>query len=126
MIKNIRLQGLRLNVSIGIHDFEQVAPQPYQLDISLGLDTRYRTRNDRIEETVDYDALRQRVIAHLGSQHFNLQETVVQDVIDLCFALDERVQQVEIHTGKTSVYPDCESVGLHYACTRAEWLADRR
>jgi FolB domain-containing protein len=122
MQKWINLAGLNSNVSIGIHEFERVAKQPYTLNISLQLHSSYKTKNDSIEEAVDYDRLRSRVLSHLDSQHFNLQETVIQNVIDICFELDLRVIAIDISTAKTAVYPDCASVGLHYISTREEWL----
>ena len=121
MEKWIRLEGLRLAVSVGIHDFEQVGPQPYQLDIGLRLVEHYRTMRDSIVETVDYDKLRSSVTTYLQSRHFNLQETFIQDTIGLCFALDNRIIAVDIKTSKTSVYPDCNAVGLHYVLSRDEW-----
>jgi len=124
MEKWIRLDGFRLNVSIGIHDFERIGPQPYRLDIALQLTNGYRTTRDEITETVDYDKLRNNVKVHLASKHFNLQETLVQDVIGICFSLDSRIIKVEIKTAKTSVYPDCDAVGLHYAIGRAEWSCE--
>ncbi len=124
MEKWIRLAGLRLLVSIGIHDFEKVAPQPLQIDIGLAIAPGYRTLHDSIAETVDYDALRNRVSALVTSRHFNLQETLVQEVIDICFELDARVQGVDVRSSKTAVYPDCDSVGLHYQMTRADWLVE--
>ena len=62
--------------------------------------------------------------ALVRSRHFNLQETLVQEVIDICFRLDARVQGVDVRSAKTAVYPDCESVGLHYQMSRGEWLAE--
>jgi dihydroneopterin aldolase len=124
MEKWIELDGLQLPVSIGIHDFEKTGPQPYRLDLRLAIDDHYRTRQDQIAETVDYDALRARVSALVRSRHFNLQETLVQEVIDICFGLDARVRAVDVRSAKTAVYPDCDSVGLHYRMTRAEWRAD--
>ena len=122
MEKWIRLEGLRLDVSIGIHDFEKNGPQPYRLDIGLRLEDGYRTMHDSLAETVDYDALRSGVSAHLGSTHFNIQETVIQDVIGICFNLDPRIISVEVKTAKTSVYPDCDAVGMHYWLSRDEWV----
>jgi dihydroneopterin aldolase len=124
MEKWIELDGLQLPVSIGIHDFEKTGPQPYRLDLRLAIDDHYRTRQDQIAETVDYDALRAQVSALVRSRHFNLQETLVQEVIDICFGLDTRVRAVDVRSAKTVVYPDCDSVGLHYRMTRAEWRAD--
>lgn len=122
MEKWICLDGLRLDVSIGIHDFELLAPQPYKLDISLQLTSAYKTLFDEITETVNYDELRNNVMFHLASKHFNLQETLVQDVVGICFALDSRIIKVDIKTVKTAVYPDCDSVGLHYIVSRGEWM----
>lgn len=83
--KWIRLVGLKLNVSIGIHEFERCDAQPYKLDIGLQLVNSYRAVNDAITETVDYDRLRALVSKHLISKHFNLQETAIQDVVAICF-----------------------------------------
>jgi dihydroneopterin aldolase len=124
MDKWIELAALQLPVSIGIHAFEKTGPQPYRLDLRLAIEDSYRTRQDLIAETVDYDALRAQVSALVRSRHFNLQETLVQEVIDICFALDARVSAVDVRSAKTAVYPDCDSVGLHYSMTRAEWRAD--
>jgi dihydroneopterin aldolase len=60
----------------------------------------------------------------MRSRHFNLQETLMQEVINICFALDGRVCAVDVRSAKTAVYPDCNSVGLRYSMTRAEWHAD--
>jgi dihydroneopterin aldolase len=119
MDKWIELAALQLPVSIGIHAFEKTGPQPFRLDLRLALDADYRTRHDAIAETVDYDALRAQVSALMSSRHFNLQETLMQEVIDICFALDGRVRAVDVRSAKTAVYPDCDSVGLHYSMTRA-------
>ena len=123
MEKWIRMQGLKLMVSIGIHDFEKNGPQPYLLNIGLRINNQYWAHHESISETVDYDQLRSQVTQLLQSKHFNLQETVIQNVMDLCFALDIRVEAVDVETAKTSVYPDCNHVGLHYIATRSEWFS---
>ena len=45
----------------------------------------YIARRDTIAETVDYDLLRQRVKTHVQAKHFNLQETLMQDVLAIFF-----------------------------------------
>lgn len=122
MQKWILLKGLRMDVSIGIHEFERAAPQPYKIDIALKLCDEYKTCSDDISETVDYDRLHTQVKGYLASRHFNLQETVIQDVVDICFVLDGRIVAVDVATAKTDVYPDCDAVGLHYILARDEWM----
>ena len=125
MLKRMKLTGLVVDTSIGIHDFERQARQPYRVDVDLHLVDDYQPQNEDIRETVDYDTLRTRVINHLKSKHINLQETVIRDLIAICFELDTRVVRVDIQVAKTAVYPDCEAVGLHYVLSRNEWLATR-
>lgn len=119
----IRLNGLEVPVSIGIHDFEKEGPQPYRIDIGLRVGPCYLVWTDSIRETVDYDNLRSGVLALVRSRHFNTQETVIQGAIEIAFRLDERVLEVDISVSKTTVYPDCESVGLRYRATKEQWLA---
>ena len=123
MLKRMKLEGLVVGTSIGIHDFERQAAQPYRVDIALRLDDDYQPQNDDIRETVDYDTLRSRVKDYLSAKHINLQETVIHDLIAICFNLDARVLGVDIQVAKTAVYRDSEAVGLHYELTRQEWMA---
>lgn len=119
----IYLSGLEVPVSIGIHDFEKDGPQPYRIDIGLRVGPDYFVWADSIGETVDYDNLRSGVLALVRSRHFNTQETVIQAAIEIAFRLDERILEVDISVSKTTVYPDCESVGLRYRVGKEQWLA---
>ena len=123
MKKVIHLDSLALNVQVGIHDFEKAAPQPYVISVWLSLHPGYWCRTDQIEETVDYDALRQAIRTHLLTKAFNLQETIAQDFLAMAFELDDRVTAVRVTVTKPTVYPDCRGVGLDYELTRLEWTA---
>ena len=123
MKKVIHLEALTLPVQVGIHDFERAKPQTYVVSVWLTLVPGYWTRRDALEETVNYDLLRARIREHLLSGSFDLQETLIQDILALCFALDQRVDEARVTVAKPTVYPDCRSVGLDYACSRPEWEA---
>lgn len=123
MLKEIRLDCLRMPVRIGIHEFELAAAQPYEIDFTLQLQADYVCKKDAISEAVNYDKLRSVVSAHLSSKHFNLQETLVQEVMQIAFAVDSRICGVEIYARKPTVYPDCASVGLRYRLSRQEFEA---
>lgn len=123
MKKTIHLDRLATHVQIGIHEFERAAPQLYEMSVWLELTPDYWCQADCLSETVDYDALRARILAHLRSRAFNLQETVAQHVLTLCFDLDARVESARVVVAKPTVYPDCKGVGLDYFATREEWRA---
>jgi dihydroneopterin aldolase len=123
MQQQIILEQLALPVRIGIHDFELVKAQPYLVDIALSITGGYTCSHDEISETVNYDKLRDDVTSYLTTRHFNLQETVVQGIVAIAFALDHRVQAVEVNARKTTVYPDCAAVGLRYQVSREDLQA---
>lgn len=120
MKKIIYFENLQILQSIGIHEHEKATAQPYRLDIELHLGGTYFISDDKIESAVDYDVLRDRIKSHLGSRHFNLQETVVQDVMQICFGADARIIGVMVRAAKTKIYSDCAAVGLEYFSRRDE------
>lgn len=121
MRQAIHLDSLRLPVQVGIHAFEKAAPQPYEICVWLFLKPGYWCNKDALSETVDYDALRARIVEHLGSRAFNLQETIAQDILSIAFDLDLRIVCVRVTVTKPAVYEDCKGVGLDYELSREEW-----
>jgi dihydroneopterin aldolase len=67
-------------------------------------------KNDTIESVQDYDFLRERIKLLLNNRHFDLQETVCSEILDICLA-EPRVVGAVVSTEKPDVYDDAESVG---------------
>ncbi len=105
----LTLKGYEIEMSIGIHDFEQRAPQRIRIAITLFV-KRVADTGDRIETVVDYDFLRQEIAALVRSRHFNLQEVLCEAIADLCMVPDG-VKAAIVATEKPDVYPDAEAVG---------------
>lgn len=99
------LDGLSLPMRIGIHPQELVAPQ--RVTIWVWMHCRYDATAlpDEIGAVVDYDFLRQNIVALAASRHFNLQETVCEAVAAIALT-DPRVHRVRVRTSKPDVYPD--------------------
>jgi len=101
-----------LEVHIGIHDFEQGAPQRMRFDVDLYVPYAHSNpARDRIEDIVDYDFIRTIIRQRTVAGHINLQETLCDHIADdlLCHP---PVQAVRVATAKLDVYPDCEAVGV--------------
>ena len=110
--RRIFLSGLSLDISIGFHDFEREAPQRVLINVDLFVPLRASTaRNDDVSEVVDYDFLRSEIQRCAGSRHFNLQETLLEDIVGICMA-EPAVRAVRVSTEKPDVYPDCRTVGI--------------
>ena len=117
--RRILLTRYAVEVRMGIHDFEQEGPQRIWISVELWLRPRSAPQEDQIGEVLDYDFLRQEIGALAQSRHFNLQETFVEAVMDICLARDE-VAGALVRTEKPDVYPDTESVGFELTRFRAD------
>ena len=102
------LKNYQADFSIGIHDFEKAARQ--RLIINIELEVNKTTFKDDIENVVNYDFLVSALDELKTQQHFNLQETICEQMIDICKAKPQ-VMAIKITTEKPDVYPNCESVG---------------
>lgn len=111
--RTIFLRDFEVIASIGIHTFERQNPQRIIIDVELFLapDAAGGDGEDRIETVLDYDFLRERIRKIVEGRHFNLQETLCAEILDLCLARAE-VAGARVSTRKPDVYPDCDSVGV--------------
>ncbi len=110
--RKLFLRGHVLDVHIGIHDFEQGAPQRMRFDVDLYVPYAHSNpARDRIEDIVDYDFIRAIVRERTVAGHINLQETLCDHIAD-DLLLHPHVQAVRVATAKLDVYPDCEAVGV--------------
>ena len=101
---SILLDDLTVEMGLGIHAAERAAPQ--RVVLSVAMTCRYDTPpEDRIGAVVDYDFLREQILALAASRHFELQETLCDQVAALAFA-DLRVARVRVRSMKLDIYPD--------------------
>jgi dihydroneopterin aldolase len=106
----IFIADLDVACRIGIHDFERAGPQRVLVNVELYLDPAGAPARDRIEDAVDYDGLREGIVRIAGSRHFELQETLAGEIMDLCLSLPGAIAAL-VSTEKPDVYPDTRAVG---------------
>lgn len=103
------LDGLEVSMGLGVHAAELAGPQRVVLTVWLTCDYGPARFADAIDSVVDYDFVRDGIRALVAGRHFNLQETLCEEVAALCFA-DPRVRRVRVRSAKPDIYPDA-SVG---------------
>lgn len=108
----ILLDSLSVPMRLGIHPHEAV-PQRVLLTVEMTVAYDRAPSEDRIEEVLDYDFVREGIRALGEGPGFGLQETLVEAVAALCLG-DPRVRRVRVRSVKPDVYPDaavgCEVV----------------
>ncbi len=115
--RRILLEDFSVDASIGIHESERAAPQRVLVSVMLELSEQWRDPADRIEQALDYDFLRSGILALVGGRHFNLQETLCQEILALCLK-HKGIRRVRVTTRKPDVYPDCKSIGFELEATK--------
>lgn len=105
-----RLDGVMLEVEIGIHAHERGRKQRVRVDVVTVVSAKDWDGSDRIETVVDYDYLLT-AIRDLNRQHFDLQETLCGAILDAALH-PEPVIAAAVTTRKMDVYEEAESVGL--------------
>lgn len=109
------LDGLEVTMGLGIHEVELAAPQRVVLTVWLTCDYGPARFADAIGNVVDYDFVREGIRKLVAGRHFQLQETLCEEVAALCFA-DHRVVEVRVRSVKPDIYPDA-SVGCEIVRT---------
>ncbi|HEY5633911.1 MAG TPA: dihydroneopterin aldolase [Burkholderiaceae bacterium] len=110
--RRIFLNDFAIEASIGFHAHEREAHQRVLINVDLFVPIASSTSNaDHVGEVVDYDFVRHEIAQWAGSRHFNLQETMLDGIVDICFG-QPAVRAVRVSTEKPDVYPDCRTVGI--------------
>jgi len=78
----IFIHDFRLEILIGVYEWERRVPQTVQFDIDVGLPHRDR-RSDKIGDTIDYSKIVARVEQSLQSDRFLLIEALAEHVAQL-------------------------------------------
>ena len=106
--QSLTLTGLRFEASIGILEFEKLAPQPIQVDAELNLGAQLLLpHDDEINHVLDYRRVRKIIIDECTAEHVNLLETLIGKLANRLMQLPG-VQGVRVKIAKLEIFDDCE------------------
>lgn len=77
------IEALEIECTIGIYDWERGIKQRVVLDIEMAFDNRKPAASDAITDTLDYDAIGQRLRAHAAVTTFGLIEALAESCAEL-------------------------------------------
>ncbi len=105
----LTIKGLRGRCILGISEEERRAPQEVEVTIALSVDLHLPARTDRFADTVDYRAIKQRVLEAIETSQFRLVEALAQAIADLCLEYP-LVKEVTVEVDKPSALRFARSV----------------
>jgi dihydroneopterin aldolase len=82
LMDTIHISDFRLDILVGVYDWEQKVPQKVQFDLEIGLPGR-KSQSDKLGDTIDYAAVVSRIEASLAEHRFSLLETLAEHVAQL-------------------------------------------
>lgn len=93
----LRIENLKIETRIGVHAWEQRINQTLLINIDMPSD--FSATQDKLEQTVDYDALCKHVTSLVESSAWKLIETVADRV---AASIQEvfRVQEITVRVSK--------------------------
>ena len=95
----IELRDLRVVAFCGVLPEERVRRQPFSVDLDLVTDLRAAGRTDQLDDTIDYGAVTDAVVAVVEASRFALLERLAAEIAHVVLG-DERVSAVTVSVRK--------------------------
>ncbi len=77
------LRDFRLELIIGLYEWERKAPQPVMLDLEIGLYDHKAGHTDRIADTIHYGEVAARIQEVVAAREIRLVETLGEIIADI-------------------------------------------
>jgi len=107
----IRISNLRLRAVVGTMEWERTAPQDVVFNIELRFDHSKVVGSDEIVDTVDYKALKLKMIEMVEASRFKLLESLAAAALDICLA-EPLVESAAVRVDKPKALRFADSVSV--------------
>ena len=111
MQDTIFIESLSAQAIIGAWDWEQHFKRRLVFDIEMGTDIRAAASSDKLADTVDYQAVSERVIQFTEESRFQLVETLIESIAQLILT-EFGAPWVKIKLHKVGALGTAKSVGV--------------
>ena len=108
----IFIEGLRIDTTIGIYDWERKIKQTVVIDLEMGVDIHDSTVSDCIEQTVSYKTVAKCLIEAICQAQFQLVEALAEQIAAIVLDEFAAVMLVRIKVNKIGALRDAAGVGV--------------
>ena len=110
-LDKIHIKDLLIRCIVGINPEERREKQDVVINITLHADLSAAGQSDRIEDSVDYKAVKKKVIALVEQSSFFLIERLAEGVAELCLE-QPRVVRAQVSVEKPGALRFARTVGV--------------
>jgi 7,8-dihydroneopterin aldolase/epimerase/oxygenase len=107
----IFISELRLEILVGIYDWEQQVPQKVQFDLEFALPDAKAAKSGMLTDTIDYAAVVARLEESLKGTHFGLLEKLAEHVADLVMR-DFKAPWIRVSVTKLAALKNVKRLGV--------------
>lgn len=111
-LDQIHVIDLEVDGILGIKPDERINKQTLRVNVTMWADTRAAARSDDIADAVNYRTVTKAIIAHIEEGEPMLVERLIQEIADICFATDHRIEHVRVRLEKPGALRHAASVGI--------------
>jgi dihydroneopterin aldolase len=106
----VLIEGLEVIASIGIHPHEREARQRILVDVTVDMSEAPTPRQDRLAETLDYEAVARMIESLAREGHVQLVETLAERIARAILA-DPRAARAKVRVTKPEALSNARGVG---------------
>lgn len=107
----IFLHEFKIDLVIGVYEWERKLPQTIQLDIEVGLPHSRAGASDRVEDTLDYGEMVTRIRHTLQEKQFSLVEALAEHIAQLLLS-EFGSPWVKVSVTKLGLIRDVKRLGI--------------
>ncbi len=111
------IDTLQVSASIGVHPHEHERRQMIIVDVELDMTGAPTPKNDRLNETADYEAITKAITGMADEGHVQLVETLAERIARWCLK-DARVARAKVRVAKPAALPNAKAVGCEVTVGR--------
>jgi dihydroneopterin aldolase len=107
----IFLRELKVDILIGVYEWEKRVPQTLQIDLEIALPNSRACQSDDIADALDYSEIVRHLQDVLTSRHFNLLEALAEHIA-LILLNDFKAPWVKVSVAKLQAIRGSRMVGI--------------
>jgi D-erythro-7,8-dihydroneopterin triphosphate epimerase len=111
------IRDLALRCIVGVDEQERREKQDVLIQITMHTDLSRAGRTDALEDTIDYRALKKRILHLVEQSQFYLVEALAQSIADECLR-ESRVERVQVAVEKPGALRFARTVGVEIVRSR--------
>jgi FolB domain-containing protein len=113
----ILIRDLNARCIVGVNEDERREKQDVVINLTLYADLRPAARSDRLEDAIDYRALKKRILSRVEESRYFLLEALAEDIAAVCLE-PPAVRRARVCVDKPSALRFARSVAVEVDRTR--------